>query len=151
MFLMKTKIADNGLIQLKLMIVTCSSLSNQLNQCWHVIRQFLRNKLQWNMNQNTHIFFDRNAFWNIICNMSAILFRIPCFRYLFCHLRPCLYRPQYSLLISIISTSNLSGFTTTSYSCHTVMYGLFTFLGQLQIIMLVKLPWGYGFTSPSVH
>ena len=31
----------------------------------------LRNKLQWNLNQNMH---SRNAYWNVICKMVPILF-----------------------------------------------------------------------------
>ena len=33
------------------------------------------NKLQWNLNQNTQIFIQENAFENVVCIMAAILFR----------------------------------------------------------------------------
>ena len=46
---------------------------------WWVIRVIvnctLRNKLQWNFNQNTKLFIHKNASDNIVCNMAAILSR----------------------------------------------------------------------------
>ena len=34
----------------------------------------LRNKLQWNLNQNYKIFIQENVFKNVVCEMGAILF-----------------------------------------------------------------------------
>ena len=47
--------------------------SHYLNQCWVIVNWTLRNKLQWNFNQNTKLFIHKNAFQNIVCQMAAIL------------------------------------------------------------------------------
>ena len=38
----------------------------------------LRNKLQWNLNRNSNIFIQENAFKNVVWKMAAILFRFHC-------------------------------------------------------------------------
>ena len=43
------------------------------SQCWNVVKWTLRNKLQWNLNRNTHIFIQENALENIVWKMAAIL------------------------------------------------------------------------------
>ena len=35
--------------------------SHYVNQCWVIVNWPLRNKLQWNFNQNTNIFINKNA------------------------------------------------------------------------------------------
>ena len=40
-----------------------------------VVNCTLRNKLQWNFNQDTKLFFHKNASENILCKMGAILCR----------------------------------------------------------------------------
>ena len=47
--------------------------SHYLNQCWIIVNWALKNKLQWNFNQNSYIFIQEYAFENIICEMAAIL------------------------------------------------------------------------------
>ena len=49
--------------------------SHYLNQCCDIVNWTLRNKLQWNFNQNTKLFIHANASENIICEMVAILSR----------------------------------------------------------------------------
>ena len=44
-----------------------------LKQCWIIIYLTLKNKLQWNFNQNTKLFIHENASENIVCGMTAIL------------------------------------------------------------------------------
>ena len=51
--------ADNGLVPSR--------------QCWNIVNWTLRNKLQWNLNWNSHIFIQGNVFENIIWKMAAIL------------------------------------------------------------------------------
>ena len=46
-----------------------------LNQCHVIVSWNLRNKLQWNSNQNTKLFIHKNAFENTVCEMAAILSR----------------------------------------------------------------------------
>ena len=33
-----------------------------LNQCWNIVNWTLRNKLQWNLNRNSYVFIQENAF-----------------------------------------------------------------------------------------
>ena len=42
---------------------------------WHIVNWILRNKLQWNHNQNSYIFIQENASESVICEMAAILSR----------------------------------------------------------------------------
>ena len=49
--------------------------SHYLNQCWNIVNWTLRNKLQWNLNENSHIFIQGKASENVIWQMAAILFR----------------------------------------------------------------------------
>ena len=52
--------------------------ANYLNQCWNIVNWTLRNKLQWNLNQNSYIFIQENVFENVVWKMSAILSRPQC-------------------------------------------------------------------------
>ena len=47
--------------------------SHYLNQCWNIVNWTPRNKLQWNINENSNIFIQNNAFENAVCKMTAIL------------------------------------------------------------------------------
>ena len=47
--------------------------SHYLNQCWVIVNWTLRNKHQWNLNQNTNIFIHKNASEKIVCETAAIL------------------------------------------------------------------------------
>ena len=49
-------------------------LSFYLNQYWLMVNPTLWNKLPWNFNGNSDIFIEENAFENVICHMSAILY-----------------------------------------------------------------------------
>ena len=52
--------------------------SHYLNQCWNIVNGTLRNKLQWNLKQNSYIFIHENAFENVIYEMGAISSRPQC-------------------------------------------------------------------------
>ena len=54
-------------------LVGAKPLSEPMMEYWT-----LRNKLQWNLKQNSHIFSQENAFENIVCKMAAILSRPQC-------------------------------------------------------------------------
>ena len=41
--------------------------------CWNIVDLTLRNKLQWNLNRNSYIFIQENAYKNFIWKMAAIL------------------------------------------------------------------------------
>ena len=47
-------------------------------QCWGIANWTLKNKLQWNSNQNTYVFIQENAFENFVWEMAAILSRPQC-------------------------------------------------------------------------
>ena len=54
-------------------LVTYLVSNHYLNQCWVIVNWTLRNKLQWNFNQNTNLFIHKNIAENIVCEMAAIL------------------------------------------------------------------------------
>ena len=56
-------------------LVAYSAPSHYLNQCWVIVNWTLRNRLQWNFNQNTKLFIHENASENIVCEMATILCR----------------------------------------------------------------------------
>ena len=49
--------------------------SHYLNQCWVIVNWTLRNKFQWNFNENEIPFVHENASENIVCETAAILSR----------------------------------------------------------------------------
>ena len=49
--------------------------NHYLNQSLLIVNWSLRNKLQWNCNQNSTIFIQENVFENTVCEMTAILSR----------------------------------------------------------------------------
>ena len=53
--------------------VAYSAPSHYINQCCVIVNWNLRNKLQWNVNQNTKHFIHENSSENIVCEMEAIV------------------------------------------------------------------------------
>ena len=53
----------------------CSAPSHYLNQSRLSVNWTLRNKFQWNFNQNLNIFNNENSFKNDVCKMVGILYR----------------------------------------------------------------------------
>ena len=53
--------------------LTTIGSDNYLNQCWNIVNWTLGNKLQWNLNRNSYIFIQENAFKNVVWEMAAIL------------------------------------------------------------------------------
>ena len=49
-----------------------------MNQYWNIVNWTLRNKRQWNLHQNSYIFFQENAFGNVVGKMAATLSRLQC-------------------------------------------------------------------------
>ena len=52
-----------------------SAPSHYLNQYWNIVNSKLRDKLQWDLQQNSCIFIPKSAFQNVVCEMAAILSR----------------------------------------------------------------------------
>ena len=50
-------------------LVAWSAPSHYLKQCWNIVNLTLRNKFEWNINRNSHIFIRENAFemWSAKC------------------------------------------------------------------------------------
>ena len=59
--------------------------SHYLKQCWIIVNWTLRNKRQWNFNQNSNIFSKENAVEYVVCEMAAILSRPQCVNWLQCN------------------------------------------------------------------
>ena len=66
------------------MAVTWSASSHYLNQWCDIVNWTIRNKLQWNFNQNHNIFFQENAFESVVWKTAAILSRPQCVKGLTC-------------------------------------------------------------------
>ena len=47
-------------------------------KCWNIVNSKLRNKIQWNLKQNSYIFIQENAFESVVCEKAAILSRPQC-------------------------------------------------------------------------
>ena len=61
-------------------LVAWSVRSYYLNQCWCIVNWTLRNKLQWNRSRNLYTFIQENAFGNVVCELSTILYRLQCLK-----------------------------------------------------------------------
>ena len=64
-----------GQHQFRKWLVAYPAPSHYLNQCWVIDNWTLRNKPQWNSNQNTTLSIHENASENIVCEAAAILSR----------------------------------------------------------------------------
>ena len=62
----------------RLWLVAWLARSHYLNQLWNIVNGTPRNKLQWNLNRNAHIFFQEIACENIVWIMSNFLSRPHC-------------------------------------------------------------------------
>ena len=49
-------------------LVAYSAPSHCLNQCWPIVNWTPGNKFQWNLNRNSVIFIQENAFENVVCH-----------------------------------------------------------------------------------
>ena len=59
-------------------LLCAKPLAHYLNQCCPIVKWTLKNKLRWNFNQNTIKFNPKDAFENVVCKMSSILFMSDC-------------------------------------------------------------------------
>ena len=66
-------VKESGIYWFRQWLVAYSAPSHYLNQCLIIVNWTLRNKLQWNFNQNTKLFIHENTSENIVCEMAAIL------------------------------------------------------------------------------
>ena len=68
-------VSESGQHWFRKWLVAYSAPRHYLNQCWVIVNWTLRNKRQWNFNQNEKKFIHENAPENIVCEMAAILSR----------------------------------------------------------------------------
>ena len=61
-------------------LVAWPAPSHYLNQCWVIVNWTFRNKLQWNLNGNSNILIQENAFESVVCETAAILSRPQCIK-----------------------------------------------------------------------
>ena len=108
--------------------------SHYLNQCWNVVNSNCRNKLQWNLKQNSYIFTQENAFENVVCEMSDILSQPQCVNARY-------YRAMMMQFIDIgnglrMITSSLVPQVSLSHGFHLTHWGRVTHIcvGNLTII-----------------
>ena len=73
-------------------LVTWPAPNHYLNQCWNIVNWTIRNKLQWNLNRNSNIFIQENAFESVICEMAAILSQPQCVNTFRLGLNSCSFR-----------------------------------------------------------
>ena len=52
-------------------LVACSAPRHYLNQCWSIVNWTPVNKFQWNLNLNSIIFIQENAFENVVCQHGS--------------------------------------------------------------------------------
>ena len=70
----------------KLMAFYWTPSSHYQNQSWIILNHTMRNKIQWNFHENELPIIQENAFSNVVCLMSAILFR-PLYIYICTYVR----------------------------------------------------------------
>ena len=68
----------SSLVQIIACRLVWSATSHYLNRCWNIVNSTLRNRFQWNLNQNSYIFIQENLFENVVWKMAAILSWTPC-------------------------------------------------------------------------
>ena len=66
-------ISESGQHWFRWWLVAYSAPSHYLNQRWVMDNWTIRNKLQWNFNQNTKFFVHKSASENIVCEWAAFL------------------------------------------------------------------------------
>ena len=52
--------------------------SHYINQCWNIVILNIKNKLRWNLQWNSYIFIQENAFENGVCEMATVLSQPQC-------------------------------------------------------------------------
>ena len=138
--------------------------SHFLSQCWNVVNWTLRNKLQWNFNQNSCIFIKENAFHNVVCKIAPILFRPQCVK--MCSFYFNLYHSHMKLYIHVMCLTfsydyndnyrvSLQGvcwlFLNTLISFKIELYAVFLNLAlriQLNVICMIIVRCFLTFVSP---
>ena len=96
--------------------------SHYLNQCWVIVNWTMRNKIQWNFNRNTKLFFHENTSENIVCEKAAILSRA---RYV-----------NFSFSIMAVNGSALLGASPSPATALTTMLKKFFFSKFIHVLVI---------------
>ena len=82
-------VSESGQHWFREWLVTYSAPSHYLKQCWFVVNLALRNKVQWNFNQNVKLSFKKmhlktsSAIWWPFCpERDELILNLPLIRYL---------------------------------------------------------------------
>ena len=94
--------------------------SHYLNQCWNTVNWTLRNKFQWNLNQNLYIFIQENAFGNVVWKTAAILSWPQCVYFDLQHLC-CLIHPQFHFALPLTNFHPVGGSKSTNRDLYGVV------------------------------
>ena len=130
-------------------LVTCLAPSHYLNQCWNIANCTRSNKLHWNLNQNSYIFIQENAFENVICKMAAILSRPYCVNSVVeaLELPVCLFGPIHQFAFSRdLYAMAINNFIIESNQYYYKIFWLNQFL--ITLIAALKFVWFHTVISP---
>ena len=64
-----------------------------------MVNSNLRNKIQWNLKQNSSIFIHENAFEDVVCRMAAILSQSQCVKLSLCYVQR--YVPLHLIILCL--------------------------------------------------
>ena len=94
--------------------VAWTAPSHYLNQCRNIVNWTLGNKRQWNLDRNSYIFIQENAFENVDCEMMSISSRPQCVNARTCIILTPQTGPR---TISYIAQNTHMGFTIVCSFC----------------------------------
>ena len=93
-------------------------------QWWDIVNWTPRNKLQWNVNQNSYIFIQENTFKNVVWKIAAILSQ-----------PQCVNMAQFSCGQYIVISSSFEEITVNTSSAFSAFTSQ-THVGDVQIIIV---------------
>ena len=90
--------------------------SHYLKHCWNIVNWVIRNKWRWNLNPNSYIFIQENAFENDAGKTAAVLSRPQCVKIMsreivnkqyLVKLKTCLMHKIYDNIVEVITYENI--------------------------------------------
>ena len=106
-------------------LVAWPAPSHYLNHCWNIVNWTLGNKLQWNLNRNSNIFIQENAFENNVCEMASILSWPQCVNYK--ALTPLISHNLPLIHIFILYMCTIISSVCETYCCWVLYYIIYCF------------------------
>ena len=90
--------------------------SHYLNQHWNIVNLTHRNKLKWNVYQNSYIFIEDDTFENVACEMLSISSQLQCVKYQYLQVFGC------NFYCNSIVQSIICGILLELRSCSLIAY-----------------------------